>query len=56
VSFKRANLKPNKRLKNAYTLGKSSLAFLVHPTLNKNDMNFICSKIDQVMTKAVSAK
>ena len=53
-SFKNAKLKPLKRLNNAHLLGKKSLAFLVHPTLNKADINQICSTIDKVMSRAVN--
>ena len=43
-AFKKDNLKPKIRLKNAKELGETSLMFLVHPTLTKKEIA-ICVKL-----------
>lgn len=51
-SFQKNNFSPKKRLKNAFDLGKMTIAFLVHPTLRREDVNNICDAIQKIMTKA----
>lgn len=52
-AFDKTNFKPAKRLPNAKKLGETSLAFLVHPTLTKQEINLTCKVIEMVMKKAV---
>ena len=46
-AFDKTNLRPKVELKNAQTLGNTSLMFLVHPTLTHNDMNTVCQALSQ---------
>ncbi|UUO23940.1 DegT/DnrJ/EryC1/StrS aminotransferase family protein [Colwellia sp. M166] len=46
-AFERTNLRPKVDLKNAQTLGSTSLMFLVHPTLTNNEMNTMCQGLTQ---------
>ncbi len=46
-AFDHTNLRPEKALKNAKTLGEISLMLLVHPTLTENEMNMVCQKLNQ---------
>ena len=46
-AFDKTNLRPKVDLKNAQTLGNTSLMFLVHPTLTHNDMNTVCQALSQ---------
>jgi dTDP-4-amino-4,6-dideoxygalactose transaminase len=43
---------PAEPLPNAMTLGPKSLAFLVHPTLTKDDLERTCKAIETVLTEA----
>ena len=45
------NLSPKKRLKNAETLGKTSIAFLIDHTISKIDIDEACIKIKKFLTK-----
>jgi dTDP-4-amino-4,6-dideoxygalactose transaminase len=45
-------MRPREHLANARELGKSSLMFLVHPTLSEEDMLDTCSAVAKVMNKA----
>lgn len=47
-----AGLRPPAPLPNAAALGRASLAFLVHPTLEAEDLEDTCSAIRKVMTVA----
>ncbi len=51
-AFKKDNLKPKIRLKNAKELGETSLMFLVHPTLTKKEISYMCQTLEEVMKKA----
>lgn len=51
-SFERAGLRPPQRLPVAKQLGETSLAFLVHPTLNEEDMQDIADAVANIMHKA----
>jgi len=42
------------RLPTAKELGETSMMFLVHPTLNKDNMNFIVKEMAEVLTLAVN--
>ena len=44
-AFDKTNFKPKERLPNAKELGKTSLMFLVHPTLTKNEIQQTCNAI-----------
>ena len=47
-AFDDPSFRPDKRLKNAETLGESSLMFLVHPTLTEQELNATCKAIEDV--------
>jgi len=47
-----ADLRPAERLKVARELGETSLMFLVHPTLSKEDMLDTCEGVEKVMAVA----
>ena len=51
--FINKGIKPNKELINAQELGKTSLMFLVHPTINKNQMEKYANSIKKVILKAL---
>ena len=51
--FVNKGIKPNKELINAQELGKTSLMFLVHPTINKNQMEKYAHSIKKVILKAL---
>jgi dTDP-4-amino-4,6-dideoxygalactose transaminase len=51
-AFEYAGLKPEKPLPNGHELGKTSLAFLVHPTLTEDDLERTCDAISQVLGQA----
>jgi dTDP-4-amino-4,6-dideoxygalactose transaminase len=51
-AFEKLGLKPKKPLPNAHELGKTSLAFLVHPTLTDADLDRTCDAIAQVLIRA----
>ncbi|MDG1752509.1 MAG: DegT/DnrJ/EryC1/StrS aminotransferase family protein [Thalassotalea sp.] len=50
-AFDGQSYKPNKPLKNAKQLGETSLMFLVHPTLNENEVDLTCQAIGEIFTK-----
>ncbi|XQW85403.1 DegT/DnrJ/EryC1/StrS family aminotransferase [Thalassotalea piscium] len=47
-AFDNQEFKPEKSLKNAKTLGETSLMFLVHPSLEQTEMDNVCNKIGQL--------
>ncbi len=51
-SFDLAGLSPTNRLPVARELGDTALAWLVHPTLEANDIRDVCTALEHVMTKA----
>ena len=51
-AFKKMNLQPKKRLKNAKLLGETSLTFLVHPTLTAKEIEKTCEAIKLVSREA----
>ena len=51
-AFKNTKFRPKERLINAKELGETSLMFLVHPTLTKNEINQTCDAIISVMKLA----
>ncbi len=51
-AFEKENLQPSERLKNAEQLGRTSLMFLVHPTMTKDDIDRTIDAIKTVMTSA----
>ena len=51
-AFSDTCFRPKMRLKNAKKLGDTSLMFLVHPTLTKDDINLTCKGIKSVMELA----
>ena len=54
-AFDKTNLRPKKRLKVAKELGETSIVFLVHPTLSKEEMSEIADKAVSVFSKAASS-
>ena len=52
-AFTDLGLGPSARLPVAKVLGKTSLMFLVHPTLTVNDMRDTCKAVEKVFHKAV---
>jgi dTDP-4-amino-4,6-dideoxygalactose transaminase len=53
-AFDNTEFRPKERLLNAKDLGGTSLMFLVHPTLTKNEMQQTCDTIIRVMKMAVN--
>jgi dTDP-4-amino-4,6-dideoxygalactose transaminase len=51
-AFEKHGLMPEKRLENAKELGETSLMFLVHPTLNEDDMAVVADVVRSVAEKA----
>ena len=51
-AFDNSGFRPKERLANAKELGQSSLMFLVHPTLTKNEIQQTCEAITSVMSLA----
>lgn len=51
-AFENAGLQPGKRLPVAKELGETSMQFLVHPTLDDEDMHKICRAVKKVFAKA----
>ena len=51
-AFDNTKFRPKKRLTNAKELGETSLVFLVHPTLTKDEIQKTCEVIISVMTHA----
>jgi len=53
-AFNDTEFRPKERLANARELGETSLMFLVHPTLTKDEVQQICDAITSVMKLAIS--
>ena len=53
-AFDNSGFRPKERLANTKELGQSSLMFLVHPTLTKNEIQQTCDAITSVMNLATS--
>ena len=51
-AFDNTGLRPKKRLVNAKELGETSLMFLIHPTLTKNEIKQTCDAITSIMKLA----
>ena len=51
-AFDKTEFRPKERLVNSKELGETSLMFLVHPTLTKNEVNQTCDAITTVMNLA----
>ena len=51
-AFDGTGFRPKERLPNAKELGETSLMFLVHPTLTKEEVNITCRIIDKVLVEA----
>jgi dTDP-4-amino-4,6-dideoxygalactose transaminase len=51
-AFEATGLRPQEPLPNAASLGPTSLAFLVHPTLTPDDLARTCDAIRDVMSDA----
>ncbi len=51
-AFDNTGFRPKERLVNAKELGESSLVFLVHPTLSKDEIQQTCNAITSVMNLA----
>lgn len=52
-AFELGNLRPKHRLPIAKELGETSLMFLVHPTLTKQQMDKSCQVIEEVVSRAM---
>ena len=52
-AFDNTGFRPKKRLPNAKELGETSLMFLVHPTLTKDEIQQTCEAITSVMELAI---
>jgi dTDP-4-amino-4,6-dideoxygalactose transaminase len=53
-AFDNTGLRPNERLVNAKELGETSIIFLVHPTLTKEEIQKTCDTIISVMKLAAT--
>jgi dTDP-4-amino-4,6-dideoxygalactose transaminase len=53
-AFKKFNLRPKKRLESAKELGDTSICFLIHPSLTKNEIDLTCKAINTISKKATS--
>jgi dTDP-4-amino-4,6-dideoxygalactose transaminase len=51
-AFKNKNLEPKQRLQHAKELGETSLMFLIHPSLTKNEIKKTCNSLDDVIQRA----
>jgi len=51
-AFDNTSWRPKQRLPNAVELGETSLMFLVHPTLQKHEINKMCEVIRDVLIQA----
>jgi dTDP-4-amino-4,6-dideoxygalactose transaminase len=51
-AFDNTGWRPEVRLSNAVELGETSLMFLVHPTLTKQEIDKTCSVLSEVLTEA----
>ena len=50
-AFEGKTYKPQQALKNAKTLGETSLMFLVHPTLTQQEIELTCHSANNIFTK-----
>ena len=48
--FRKNNLSPKKRHKNAMRISDSSLAFIIHPDFNEKQIRDMCNKIDRALS------
>lgn len=55
-AFDKIDFRPKERLPVAKELGETSLMFLVHPTLTKEEIKLTCDVLTEVMTLAASQK
>ena len=53
-AFDGTGLRPADRLPIARELGETSLAFLTHPTLSREDVERTCAAIEQVLAEAAA--
>ncbi len=53
-AFDNTPWRPHERLKNAVELGDTSLMFLVHPTITKEQMDFCCTHLKEVLSQAAA--
>ena len=53
AAFAKAGLAPSDRLPNVAWLERHSLMFLVHPTLDEEDMHYTVDTLRSVMARAV---
>ena len=53
-AFDNSGFRPKERLPNAKELAQTSLMFLVHPTLTKNEIQQTCDAITSVMNLATT--
>ncbi len=53
-AFDGTSWRPKERLKNAVELGDTSLMFLVHPTITKEQMDFCCTNLKEVLSQATA--
>jgi len=51
-AFDNTDLRPDKRLAVAQELGETSLMFLVHPTLSKEEVDTFCQAINDIALQA----
>ncbi len=51
-AFDNTKFRPATRLPKAKELGETSLMFLVHPTLSKEEVNFTCNKVKEILSQA----
>ena len=51
-AFDNSDLRPKQRLPNAQQLGETSLMFLVHPTLNEDDLTAVGEVVRRVVLDA----
>ena len=51
-AFQGSSLQPKERLKNAKELGKTSIMFLVHPTLTNLNIVETCEAMKEIFSKA----
>lgn len=51
-AFEIADLRPKRALPVAKELGETTLMFLIHPTLTRDEMKATCEAIDKIMTLA----
>jgi len=54
VAFDNTGFRPSQPLPVAASLGPTSLAFLVHPTLSDSDLGKICNTLDEVLGDAAN--